>query len=200
MVWNHYEEGLVRKWSRTPGLMDVLDEKWAIVRDEPYLTPFLHSRSGQPKLADKIAIIECHAIYEAGGFCLVKVEIGSGPPADAERDLMQEVLSDLPEPFAAQIATTSVGLLTADGVVSWDQPIRVTAATAKLEAAPHAVPLEVGSYQAARAHYALGSSGPGLAMWPYRESNMMVGIPAEVAGADGFRRRQRLPNACSLPA
>lgn len=130
---------------------------------------------------------EIHTGMMTGKYGSVRIEVGAGPEADVERERNSAALSDVAEPFVANLDMTQ-RRADYDGRLSWPEEIRVPRSTGAgllpicpndrqtpveilSTLGPGDVPLEVGYTLPSRTYLHLYQYG-GVARWPYESSDI----------------------------
>lgn len=133
------------------------------------------------------AFLDIHAAVGVGRYAMVQVGVGATPRSDAARAANAAALSDLPEPFTAELDLTQ-NAADEDGTVAWAEDIVVTRSTGVPYAATCSaqesltipttvpsfrVPLEVGTTMPSRTLLHLEEDG-GVARWAYDSTDLYV--------------------------
>lgn len=133
------------------------------------------------------AFLDIHAAIGAGRYAIVQVEVGVSPRQDAERNANAAALSELPEPFVAELDRQQ-SAADEDGTIAWSESIVVTRSTGVSYAAgctaqesltvpttvhPFRIPLEVGTTMPSRTLLHLEEDG-GVARWAYGSTDLYV--------------------------
>lgn len=124
-----------------------------------------------------------HAMIQAGDVAQVMISARVTPEQDAARNANAAALADLPRPFRASVDLRQ-DKHPGDGMLYWDEPIRVSAATGLIErnedgetfplplrmmVPPGRAVLEIGSSLASRTWTHLEMGWGSVARWPYGE-------------------------------
>lgn len=135
----------------------------------------LQSPGGIYDLYDAFCFAQIHALLHEGRILCCQVGVGDRPLADSQRQEMNVLLSDLPEPFHA---TFSGGTNDSDGKFGWDAEITFCHRGGDRErwrgaSGPGHVPLEIGYTSGAVTWMHLKLEG-GVARWPYGQNCITV--------------------------
>jgi hypothetical protein len=145
------------------------------------------SRPGAWPPHQAAAFLQMHTRTGSGLYAIVRVEVGTAPHADAERDANASALNDLPEPFVADL---DLGQKAADedGTLHWTQDITAIRCTGVVQlmncaaqvpvtmpavVAPGSIPLEVGTTLPSRTLLHLVEDG-GVARWAYGSTDLYL--------------------------
>jgi hypothetical protein len=140
------------------------------------------------------AFAQVHALIYGGHVAQVVIGTRRGPLPDADREGNAATLADLPRPFRAEVDMQQ-STASADGALTWDEPVRVMLATGLMHRGPDGstcpvpvsftVPpgravLEIGSSLPSRTWAHLIEEG-GVARWPYGHDRirLMVNLDPE---------------------
>jgi hypothetical protein len=133
------------------------------------------------------AFLQLHAMTGSGRYAIARVEVGSTPKADAEREANADALVGLSEPFIAELDREQKAA-DEDGVLHWTQEITATRCTGAVQlmncgvkdpvvapvmVQPCSVPLEVGTTMPSRTLLHLVEDG-GVARWAYGSTDLFV--------------------------
>lgn len=137
---------------------------------------------------DQLAAFACtHAMINGGSAAFVGVQTLGAPRQDSEREANAAALASLPHPFIASVWMHQHNADN-DGMVTWSEPIKVQAATGRIEQRengstapipvqfeipPGRVPLEIGFTKPSATWAHIAGEG-GVARWPYGHSRLHI--------------------------
>lgn len=179
IVWDAISEGLWKRLDDDPSLAVAVSQKWDDVAKWSSVVTQGH---GRINLVDKLVACELAGMIEQRGGIVFTLPVGSTPRRDDDEAGNTDSLRGLVDPFHGScVRDIAVGLLTADGIVSWDEPITLDTHGGSVTLSPGSVPLEIGSMESARCYYAgISERGPGLARWPYGDDRITVILPPHI--------------------
>jgi len=147
------------------------------------------------------AFAEVHALIYGGSVATVLVGTGWKPGPDADREGNAEILATLPRPFRAEVDMQQQ-FSQGDGVLAWDEPIRVSLATGLIDRRPDGttspftvsfkIPpgsavLEIGSSVPSRTLAHLIDRGASVARWPYGYKRLRLMVNLDETSTIGYR-------------